>query len=139
MAPESHDALVRFIRHTLGCECPDELLRRIVCDREPAASEGEPGRTRIDAGGRLLVYVIRSGGDPAGLRSAVRAALEAGIEERDRRGFNRFRLVLATADVDAVDTGACQAFAGLHRPDDRIHLHVVPLAEVPEVARPEGP
>ena len=47
-------------------------------------------------GGRLLVYVVEpTGAEP--LTTVVSGALAAGLADRERHGFNRFRLVLAAA------------------------------------------
>ena len=55
-ASETAAELVRFVRATLGCGCPDDVLARIAID---VSEGGEPG---LDVGGRLLVRVL-SGDD----------------------------------------------------------------------------
>jgi hypothetical protein len=122
-------ALARFVRNVLGCGCPEEVLQSIRLDCGPLIPGLDIEATRLDVGGRLLVWVV-----PASvmqpLPALVAALVEAGIAERDRAGFNRFRLVLACAEPAEVDPPARAAFDARPRPDDRVHLHVVSLDEV---------
>jgi hypothetical protein len=122
-------ALARFVRDVLGCGCPEEILRSITVDRGRLVPGLDVEVTRLDVGGRLLVWVV-----PAArlkpLPSVVAAAVPAGVEERDRRACHRFRLVLAAADPAAIDQPAREAFAACKQVDDRVHLHIVPLDEV---------
>jgi hypothetical protein len=64
------------------------------------------------------------------LPRVVAAAVEAGVGERDRQSFNRFRLVLACADPAAIEQPARDAFAACEQVDERAHLHVLSLDEV---------
>jgi len=125
----TRSALAGFVRDVLGCGCPEEVLRSITVDRSRLILGLDAEVARLDVGGRLLVYVVPA---PASrkLRSVVAAAVEAGIAERDRRSFNRFRLVLACADPSAIEQPARDAFEACRRPDDRVHLHVVSSAEL---------
>ena len=133
-APRSYNCSVNtplagFVRDVLGCGCPEEVLRSITVDRSRPILGLDVEVARLDVGGRLLVYVVPA---PASrkLRSVVAAAVEAGISERDRRSFNRFRLVLACADPAEVEPAARAAFDACPRPDERVHLHVVSSAEL---------
>ena len=117
---QSQDHLRQFIRETLGCSCPDEVLEAIECT--PAAA-GYPLQ-KLNVGGRLLVYIIDAG-EAADLPAAVRAALERGVAERDTGGFNRFRLVLSAAHPEQVRGPAEQAFAESSWHDEKTHLHVL--------------
>jgi hypothetical protein len=136
MASQHEDALVLFIRHTLGCECPDEVLRSMSCNPRLVLPRVVDPVARVDVGGRLLVYVVTAVQESGELASLIASATDNGVADRDRGGFNRFRLVLATPNADEINAAARQAFAACHLPDERIHFHVVPLAEVPEVVRP---
>lgn len=84
--------------------------------------------TRLDVGGRLLVYVVPAAASQP-LPSLLAAAVEAGLAERDRRSFNRLRLVLAAAEPAAIEQAARDAFAECDTIDERIHLHVVPVED----------
>ena len=123
-------ALARFVRDVLGCACPDEVLRAIHVGRGRLVPRFDVEVTRLDVGGRLLVWVVPAPA-PRKLRSAVAAAVEAGIAERDRRAFNRFRLVLTTDTPAAFEQPARDAFAACGVIDERVHLHVVSVEDCP--------
>lgn len=126
----SDPALVQFVRDVLGCACPDEVLRSIRVDRGALIPGCDVEVTRLDAGGRLLVWVVRATG-PAPLRALIAAAVAAGFVEREQRRFNRFRLVIATDDPAGLEGTARAAFAECCVPDDRVHLHVVAVEDCP--------
>jgi hypothetical protein len=72
-------------------------------------------------GDRLMIQILRTD-DARALATRLPELLAAARRERDRRGLNRVRLVIASDDPTA---------AGLEvipLPDDRIHLHVLPRA-----------
>ena len=123
-------ALAHFVRNILGCGCPEELLRAIRVGRGRLVPGLDVEVTRLDVGGRLLVWVVPAPA-PRKLRSAVAAAVEAGIAERDGQSFNRFRLVLACADSTEVEPAARAAFDACEQVDDRVHLHVVAVEDCP--------
>ena len=109
-----------FVQDVLGCGCPEEVFQRI--DLRKAELAGEP-YDRINVGDRLLIYIFRAA-DPRWAEKELPAIVRAGKGERDARGFNRFRLVLAT-DAAPVRDAATKAFEKLDIVDDRVHLHVV--------------
>jgi hypothetical protein len=116
-----------FVRKTLGCACPDEVFKKIEYG-EVNPAEGIRVQT-ITVGGRLLVYiwVVR---DPALLETGFLSLVAAGKEERDRRGLNRIRVVLATGDLDSVRSAAEALFNGFEAKDEKVHLHIVPTEVV---------
>ena len=129
-SPVPDPALIRFVRDVLGCGCPDEVLQSITVTRGRLAPEVGSDIARLDAGGQLLVYVVQvSSTEP--LDALVPAALETGLGDRDGHGFNRFRLVLATADPGGTEAAAREAFGSYELPDDRVHLHVVSVRDCP--------
>lgn len=123
--------LRHFIRSTLGCGCPDETLQWIECSH----SHGDPAHdlrlTRIDVGGRLLVYVIESDLGPDAAAAAVPAVVAAGLVERARGGFNRLRIVVAGSDPEALRPLAAAHFAASAPCGDNVHLHVVATEDLP--------
>ena len=122
--PMSSSALVHFVRDVLGCGCPDEVLQSITVGRGRWVPVIDGEITRLDVGGRLLVYVVEpAGAEP--LTTVVSGAIAAGLADRERHGFNRFRLVLATSDPATIEEAARAAFEVLKLLDDRVHLHVV--------------
>jgi hypothetical protein len=116
MSPDRLE-LVRFIRSTLGCGCPDEVLRSIRVSRGAEA-------VSLDVGGRLLVRLVRASGLDLG------EAVTAGRAERDGSGFNRFRLVAIGADAEELDR--LQREWSRLAVDDRLHLHTLGPEAVPE-------
>lgn len=109
-----------FVRHTLGCSCPDCVFETIDC-----VSDGDGlWNTKITVGNRLLVYLVRIGANSS-INLIINAALEHGVRERDRNGLNRFRLVLVTLHRDEMSGHAEDAFDGSRYADERTHLHVV--------------
>lgn len=116
-----------FVRKKLGCDCPDEVFEKIEYG-EVNPAEGIDART-ITAGGRLLVYIWEIN-DPSVLETKLPVLLALGKDERDSRGLNRFRAVLAVDDVETVRSIAQPLFEGLGDKDDKIHLHIVAKADV---------
>lgn len=120
-----------FIRTTLGCTCPDEVLELIRCSHSDLAKKHEVRLTRIDVGGRLLVYVIEAGNDPQSAAEALGAVIAAGRVERDRGGFNRLRVVIADDDRGVIRAKVERGFEDSAPRDDRVHLHVISAGDLP--------
>lgn len=120
-----------FIRSTLGCGCPDDVLQWIECSRSEPVPEHDLMLTRIDVGGRLLVYVVEGNEAPEMTAGALPALMAAGLAERERAGFNRLRLVLASREPDAILALAERVFAESAPRDDKLHLHVVAADDLP--------
>jgi hypothetical protein len=121
--PRSNDTVRHFVREVLGCGCPDEVLQRIT-QGQAELSAGLPHCERLDVGGRLLVFVLATG-DAAPRPDELRGLLEAGKAERDRLGFNRFRLAIASANPERLHATAEQALADVAAGDDKLHVHVI--------------
>jgi hypothetical protein len=128
----------RFARQTLGCDCGPAVFQQIEEDRTALPGLNAPVR-RIAIGGRLLIYLIPIA-DPASAVEHLGDWLAAGLAERDRRGMNRVRLVLSHDALAAADAQAIEAaFARLPAPDDRVHLHLIPSADLPGTSHPTSP
>jgi hypothetical protein len=124
--------IVDFVRGTLGCRCPDDAFRSIEIEAGDDP-HGMPHFTRLVIGNRLLVYVMRAHAGPD-WTSLVPALVRTGCAERDRRGFNRFRLVVPSTDAAATEHAVKASFANAVEVDDRAHLHVVPEDDLPDLA-----
>ncbi|MEW6585803.1 MAG: hypothetical protein AB1442_09375 [Nitrospirota bacterium] len=121
------ETIKRFVQKTLGCGCPEEVFRHI--DHQTMfAMENLVLACKINVGNRLLIYVHRvaEGDDPATLLPVL---IKAGMYERNRRGFNRFRLVLA-GDREEIEKSALKAFDRIEK-DEKVHLHIVNKDEIP--------
>lgn len=110
--------LEQLVRDSLGCNCPDEVFRDI--DELPSAPDGPVTRSWV-IGDRLMVQILPTD-DARALATRLPELLAAARRERDRRGLNRARLVIASDDP------AAPGLEAIPLPDDRIHLHVLPRA-----------
>ena len=124
---EKDQNTIEFVKHRLGCGCPYEVFEQIEYG-ETGRSQGPYART-ITLGGRLLIHIWEVN-DLSLLKNRLPALLARGLDERDRRGLNRFRAVLATDDVGAMKALAEKLFDEFGGKDEKIHLHVVHIGEV---------
>ena len=129
MNEDSIYRLQNFVRSTLGCGCDDEFLRSIRCTRTGPGIDSP--LTRLDVGGRLLIYVLTVDDDPRPAILALPAVIASGVVERDTEGFNRLRVVVATENPEELRERAEEVFAASAPMDDRIHLHVIEVSDLP--------
>jgi hypothetical protein len=118
------DELHRFVRSTLGCGCPDEVLADIKMVDDGGGVRG------LDVGGRLMVRVVV---EPAidELISGFPEMVERYRSIRDQRGFNRLRLVIAHSWSDELKDVLAEMLAVLSWKDERTHIHVIEPNEIP--------
>jgi hypothetical protein len=116
--------LVAFVRDVLGCGCPDDVVDRMVVEVSPV---GEPG---LDVGGRLLVRVLGSV-DPDRLVTTFRDDVIRLRAERDGRGFNRLRMVVAHPDHDELGPALETTLRTIVGADDRVHVHAIEPGALP--------
>jgi hypothetical protein len=120
-----------FVQHILGCTCPDKVFEQIE-DRRVAPSFS-PHTRIITIGGRLLIYIWNVKGADR-LKENLFAMLEAGKKERDEKGLNRFRAVLAfDTAAQHCETSAKSYFSQYAGKDDRMHIHVVSTENLKDV------
>jgi ADP-ribosylglycohydrolase len=129
--PEETQALKLFVRDGLGCGCPDEVFSFIQIKKNPDVFRGLPIDYLVTIGDRLLVAICLSESLNNGMGADIKESLAAGKQLRDRAGFNRFRLVVASEDADSIVPTIQEQFSGLTGLDDRVHLHVVPPSVLP--------
>ena len=122
---QAYAAIKHFIQETLGCSCPEEVFKKIDYQK---ACEGISG-SKVNVGDRLLVYIITLDDKPD-MQEVIKSALKRGIEERDNKGLNRFRLVLVTSHPDELHSMAEQAFNDSGYANEKTHLHVVNESDV---------
>lgn len=113
-----------FVRQVLGCQCPEDAFRHVENKCSIPLHNGILLRNRINIGNRLLVYVVVTD-SAAFVKDALHELLRTGKDERDRMGFNRFRLVLAADDVEGIAEVADTTFNAFPQRDEKVHLHVV--------------
>ena len=117
------DNIKLFIRETLGCTCPDEVLDRIDCRSDVNLPGGIQLDYRINVGGRLLIFALNIDRFDS-LAPILPQLVSAGIEDRDNAGFNRIRLVLLTLTPDPLADKAFDIFNSLPT-DEKTHLHII--------------
>lgn len=122
---QTYAAIKHFIQETLGCSCPEEVFKKI--DYQEACED--ISGSKVNVGDRLLVYIITLDDKPD-LQEVIQSALKRGIEERDNKGLNRFRLVLVTSHPDELHRPAEQAFNDSGYANEKTHLHVVHEGDV---------
>ncbi|MGB7934086.1 MAG: hypothetical protein WCH04_18035 [Gammaproteobacteria bacterium] len=126
----THNAIERFVRQELGCQCPAAVFRRIGVEDVPEEFGVWPQGRLISVGEKLLILVVRSD-DPDTLHRMLGNLLLKGRRLREARGFNRFRLVIATTSADVMGPSLRENFERLHGMDERLHLHVISPEQVP--------
>ena len=122
---QTYTEIKRFVQKTLGCSCPEEVFNRIDYRKD---CDGVAG-SKINIGDRLLIYIINVDGKSS-IQEVVNPAVERGVEERDKKGLNRFRLVLVTSSPDELRSQAEQAFIDSGYKNEKTHLHVVNESDV---------
>lgn len=120
-----------FIRETLGCECPEQVLRTIHKDPPEDTTIPPATSTRIAVGGRLLIQMVRVGRDAADVWPQLARYVRSGQIERDREGFNRLRVVVIVDDPDDLLPPVAAIASIAYELDDRVHLHVMTEATGP--------
>lgn len=122
-------AVKKFVRQTLGCTCPDAVFNYVECEESTRLSAAILLSYRINIGHRLLIYVVKTN-HPHFIDRYLSTLVRLGKDERDRMGFNRFRLVIATDKVQEIGPSVDKIFKDLEDRDDKINVHVVSIGEV---------
>jgi hypothetical protein len=128
---EQASRLRTFIQSTLGCGCPDEVLEWIRYTHTELTEEEDTRLTRIDVGGRLLVYVLEVDGPDLRAEEALPAVIAAATVDRATSSFNRLRVVVAVDDLEEMKPRLERRFKGSAPLDDKVHLHVVRPTDLP--------
>ena len=131
MTNEETTRLRTFIRSTLGCGCPDNVLDWIQCTHTELAPEQDTRIARIDVGGQLLVYVLEIEGHDRRVDEALPAVVSAAVVDRSTGSFNRLRIVVAVDDPDEMKPRLEKVFGDSAPADDKVHLHVVRTTDLP--------
>lgn len=119
----TNEKIKAFTRDVLGCDCPEQVFSRIVCEDNVRIDSGLTISHRINIGDRLLIYVWVP--DQTGeLSSELVKLVDSGEKERNDKDFNRFRLVLVSENPDLVKDDAQKLFEQLGK-DEKIHLHII--------------
>ena len=122
---QTYQEIKRFVQETLGCSCPEEVFNKIDYQKESDDISG----SKINVGDRLLIYIITVD-RKSNIQGVIDSALEQGVEERDKKGFNRFRLVLVVSRPDELRSSAERVFDRSSYTDEKTHLHIVNESDV---------
>lgn len=117
---QAYSEIKHFVQQTLGCSCPEDVFNNIDYRNE---DDGIAGK-KVTVGDRLLIYII-SVDESSTIRGVIHSALQQGVGEREQKGLNRFRLVLASSRPNEVRSLAELAFNSSDFADEKTHLHVV--------------
>ena len=116
-----------FVRDILGCTCPDEVFTQIR--RLDPCTGVASAHAVYGIGGRLCVAVYVPA-DWRELAQKLGRLVADGMQYREKHGYNRFRLVIASSDDDAA-IQLPKVFEALPEIDDKVHLHVVAPSQLP--------
>jgi hypothetical protein len=122
--PGMNEIIKSFAVELLGCGCGSDVFNSIEVSDE-AFGRGLTGGKRILIGGRLLIYLVPCD-DRAGLPDDIAFLIRRGIEERDRNGYNRFRLVLAASRPEELLGTTHDLVQSQIYGDEKLHFHVLP-------------
>jgi hypothetical protein len=119
----TNEAIKAFTREILGCDCPEGVFGKIVCEDDVQISIELKVSYRINIGDKLLIYILVLN-QRNKLGSELPELIAAGEKERNDRGFNRFRLVLVSEHPDVIKDDADKLFEQIEK-DEKIHLHII--------------
>jgi len=122
-------SIERFVRGTLGCGCPDEVFEHVVISRLPAIA-GRPPIVQLQVGSRLLIHVVAPP-DGTAADGWIEQLAANGRTARDRHGYNRFRLVIASPTPPTSTREFGERFARAVVGDEKAHLHFVSSEQLP--------
>lgn len=119
----------RFVQQKLGCACPDDVFERIKVKSGNAKTLYQ---WKIVIGQKLLITICQID-ERRQIEKMLRSIVISGKKERDRHGLKRFRVVLATEEVDRLAPVAKRVFEDLRSGDEKMHLHVVRMEDVKDL------
>ena len=119
-------AVQQLVQGTLGCRCEAAVFDRIEVSRS-APGRAEP-RLQLVIGQRLLVQ-LRAVEATEPLEALLPIWVAEGVQCREARQLNRMRLVLCGQGPDLQERVQV-LLDQLQLPDERVHVHVLPLASL---------
>jgi hypothetical protein len=128
-------AIKGFIKGTLGCTCPDKVFKEIRHETNAILPQCRSPVSRIELGDRLLLYLLITD-SPDIVERDLPVIIRNGRQERDRRGFNRFRAVVCVSNAGDIAHLAEDVFARYSEKDEKVHLHVLTREDVKAIFEP---
>jgi hypothetical protein len=120
----SSERIQQFVRLTLGCACPEEVFRHTICQHSVPLTDKLWLSHKIDIGSRLLIYVFTAN-NRALVMNVLPELVSIGKNERERKGYKRLRLVIASDHPDTISVPAKKTFNTLDSIDKKIDLHII--------------
>ncbi|PIE65115.1 MAG: hypothetical protein CSA26_04535 [Desulfobacterales bacterium] len=124
------EAIKTFARNRLGCDCPENVFDSILVSESLTTSIPGARYRKIVIGGRLLIYIVSLSKDPS-ISSLIEKLIILGRNERDKKNYNRFRLVLVTDEHDTAPKSN-----GQDQTDEKTHLHLIKKEDIPQTLIP---
>ena len=118
-----------FVRETLGCECPEKVFEFIDIQHYIKLNSEVLINDKINVGNRLLIYVIEIHNSKF-IKSNLSKLISSGKDERDKNGFNRFRLAIVTDKMNEIKQISQMAFENIKDKDEKIHIHLINRNEI---------
>ena len=125
-------AIKKFVREGLGCTCPDAVFDSISVEQNPDVFDEMQKGLLLRVGGKLLLYLVETN-DWASVAAKLEQIIRWGRKNRDAGGFNRFRLVVSTPDIQPARQILVRQFDALNELDEKLHLHVITPDQLPEL------
>jgi hypothetical protein len=122
------EKVITFVKDVLGCGCSDDVFEYIKVDEGVHLDDRITLSHKLNIGNKLLVYIYH----PVSIdeaRNNLQRIFNIGIEERDEKGFNRIRVVVASDDTNTKQA-AYLASKKMKLPDDRVHLHIMDAKKI---------
>ena len=119
----TNEGIKAFTRDILGCDCPEEVFNKIVCEDDVKIDSEITISHKINIGDRLLIYISILE-QISELGSELPKLVDAGEHERNDKGYNRFRLVLVSDNPDIIKDDVQKLFEQIEK-DEKIHLHII--------------
>lgn len=117
------ETIKTFVIETLGCRCPESIFGQIDEQSDITLSSLDAPLRRLLIGRRLLIYILDA--DDAAALQVLPELIERGKAERDRNGYNRLRVVVASHRPESIRQAAEEVFSSLGNVDEKVHLHVI--------------
>jgi len=76
-----------------------------------------------------LIYVIEIHNSKF-IKSNLSKLISSGKDERDKNGFNRFRLAIVTDKMNEIKQISQMAFENIKDKDEKIHIHLINRNEI---------
>jgi hypothetical protein len=127
----------RFVREVVGCNCPDEVFKRVEVKAGSSAITSCSADYEINVGGRLLI-VLSSESPETFSPARLQKVMAEGRSARDAAKFNRFRFILQAEDAPEVEKRLLRSFEELTPKDEKLHLHVIGRKDVPDFFKRSG-